>query len=216
MMSDFRLDQLHQHIVPPTRLFMACAFDERRSIGRLYEDRVDMAGNLLCIGYLNHIRHVNAGLWYRFGLCGGNESWIIIKKPNWMNGVEKKEKMRLEITHSENEISWNWKESSSAPLEKEFRWFEKRTRLFSKNEKRWFSNYIPVSRSLNGRLIFSLQHHGRISRLLLCVLCVVSVSRHFVHLRDHPPNTSARHRQIEQTIGAATAEKKIEKKMKIN
>lgn len=68
MMSDFRLDQLHQHIVPPARLFLACSFDERWSIGRLYKNWIDMAGNLFSIGYLNHIRHVNAGLWYRFGL----------------------------------------------------------------------------------------------------------------------------------------------------
>lgn len=68
MMANFWFDQLHEYVVPPSRLFLACSFDECRFIGRLDENRVDMASNLFGVGYLNHIRHINTGLWYRFGL----------------------------------------------------------------------------------------------------------------------------------------------------
>jgi hypothetical protein len=68
VVANFGFDQLHENIVPPLTLLLTCALYESWSIGRLYEDRVDMAGDLFSISHLDDVRHVDAGLWYRLGL----------------------------------------------------------------------------------------------------------------------------------------------------
>lgn len=67
-MANFGFDQLHEYVVPPLGLLLTRSFYERRSIGRLNENRVNMAGDLFGVGHLNYIRHVDAGLRDRLGL----------------------------------------------------------------------------------------------------------------------------------------------------
>lgn len=68
VVANFWFDQLHKNIEPPFWFFLTCAFHERRSIGCLDEDGVNMSSDLLGISYLNYIRHVNARLRNRLGL----------------------------------------------------------------------------------------------------------------------------------------------------
>jgi hypothetical protein len=68
VVSNFGFDQLHQNVVPPLALLLACALNERRSVGRLNEDRVDMAGDLFGVSNFDDVGHVDAGLRYRLGL----------------------------------------------------------------------------------------------------------------------------------------------------
>lgn len=68
VVADFGFDQLHENVVPPLRLLLARALDERRSVGRLDEDRVGVTGDLLGIRHLDDVRHVDARLRYRLRL----------------------------------------------------------------------------------------------------------------------------------------------------
>lgn len=55
VVANFGFDQLHENIVPPLGLLLTRAFHERRSVGRLDENRVRVTGDLLGIGYLDYV-----------------------------------------------------------------------------------------------------------------------------------------------------------------
>lgn len=64
-----------QHVVPPLGLLRARSLDEGDPLRGGDGDRVRMAGDGVGRAYLQHLRHIDYGLRYRFGLFreGGKE-----------------------------------------------------------------------------------------------------------------------------------------------